>query len=74
MEREDEIKLIAYNIWEEEGCTDGNDCEHWYRAETIWEQQQQPAAEGIKAEAKQPVKRSTRTAAAAKRKSRKTSD
>lgn len=40
MEREDEIRLIAYNIWEEEGCLDGLDCEHWYRAETVWEQQQ----------------------------------
>ena len=41
MAKEDEIKLIAYNIWEEEGCVEGRDCEHWYRAELIWQQQRQ---------------------------------
>ncbi len=36
MAREDEIRLIAYNIWQEEGCVDGRDCEQWLRAEIIW--------------------------------------
>ncbi len=40
MGREDEIRLIAYSIWEEEGCLDGQDCKHWYRAEEIWENRQ----------------------------------
>ena len=44
MAREDEIRLIAYRIWEEEGCVDGQDCEHWFQAETIWEQDQKAAA------------------------------
>lgn len=38
MGREDEIRLIAYAIWEEESCPDGRDCEHWLMAEAIWEQ------------------------------------
>jgi hypothetical protein len=38
MGREDEIRLIAYRIWEE-GCPNGRDCEHWYKAEVIWNQQ-----------------------------------
>lgn len=42
MDKEDEIRLIAYNIWELEGCPDGKDCEHWFRAEVIWEQQRKP--------------------------------
>jgi translation elongation factor EF-Tu-like GTPase len=37
MGKEDEIRLIAYHIWEEEGCQDGYDCEHWFRAEALWE-------------------------------------
>lgn len=41
MPREDEIRLIAYNIWEQEGCINDRDCDHWYKAETIWEQQQE---------------------------------
>ena len=37
MDRDEEIRLIAYQIWEEEGCSHGRDCEHWLRAELIWE-------------------------------------
>jgi hypothetical protein len=42
MDREEKIRLIAYRIWEEEGCQHGRDCEHWQRAELIWETQNQP--------------------------------
>ncbi len=41
MARDDEVKLIAYNLWEQEGCASDRDCEYWYRAEAIWEQQHQ---------------------------------
>ena len=61
MGREDEIKLIAYKIWEEEGCLDGRDCDHWFRAEVIWEQQQ-----------KQKNVRPSTKATATKKKSQKT--
>ncbi len=37
MGKEDEIRLIAYGLWEEEGCPHGLDHEHWIRAEAIWE-------------------------------------
>jgi hypothetical protein len=40
MGREDEIRIIAYSMWEQEGCRDGHDCEHWLKAEMIWEQNQ----------------------------------
>lgn len=43
MSRESEIQLIAYRIWEEDGCCDGRDLEHWLRAEIVWEEQQKPA-------------------------------
>ena len=45
MGREDEIKLIAYRMWEEEGCPNGQDCEHWFRAEVIWNQKQDGGVE-----------------------------
>ena len=38
MGREDEIRLIAYQIWEDEGCAYGFDREHWMKAEAIWEE------------------------------------
>jgi DUF2934 family protein len=33
MDREDRIRQRAYRIWEDEGCPDGHDREHWDRAE-----------------------------------------
>ena len=42
MGKQDEIRLIAYDIWEQENCINGKDCEHWYQAEAIWERQQKP--------------------------------
>jgi translation initiation factor IF-2 len=47
MDREDEIRLKAYHIWEEEGCQDGHDCEHWFRAETLWEKERNTLVEPI---------------------------
>jgi hypothetical protein len=37
MDRENDIRIIAYHIWEAEGCPDGRDCEHWVQAELIWD-------------------------------------
>ena len=42
MVKEDEIRLIAYNIWEQDDCPNEKDWEHWFRAESIWEQQHKP--------------------------------
>jgi len=78
MGREEEIKLIAYRIWEEEGCIDGRDCEHWLRAEAIWElNQKEPVpskkksvAESAETKSKQVVKRNTKITGE-KRKSKK---
>jgi hypothetical protein len=44
MGRQDEIQLIAYHIWEEEGCCDGRDCEHWLKAEVVWREKQKGKA------------------------------
>lgn len=38
MGREEEIRLIAYKIWEEEGRPHGCDVEHWLKAEAVWEE------------------------------------
>jgi hypothetical protein len=62
MGREDEVRLIAYRIWGEEGCCDGHDCEHWFRAEVIWEQEQKNKAVSTdsKAKSKQTTKKAKR--------------
>jgi len=58
MGREDEVRLIAYSIWEEESCPDGHDCEHWFRAEALWEERQKGKDTGgsVKAKPRQVVK------------------
>ena len=43
MNREEGIRIIAYHIWEEEGCKcHGSDVEHWLKAETIWQEKNKP--------------------------------
>lgn len=69
MIQENEIRSIAYSIWQEEGCRDGHDCEHWLRAEVIWEQQQkqQVAGKSVKTESKKTIKQKAEVVAAKKR-------
>jgi hypothetical protein len=35
MEREEQIRRLAYTIWEREGYPEGRAVEHWLKAETI---------------------------------------
>ncbi len=44
MARDDEIRMIAYSIWDQEGRRDGHDREHWQKAEMIWESSQRTRA------------------------------
>jgi hypothetical protein len=49
MDRYEEIRLIAYQIWEEEGWVNGRELEHWTRAEQIWESRKpEPAIKSSK--------------------------
>ncbi|MBI2858219.1 MAG: DUF2934 domain-containing protein [Chloroflexi bacterium] len=52
MGREDEIRAIAYRIWEEEGRCDGNDLEHWSKAEAIWGEKRKTEAASVDTGAK----------------------
>lgn len=38
--REDEIRQIAYQLWLDEGCPHGRHLDHWFKAESIWREQQ----------------------------------
>lgn len=50
MDREEEIKQTAYQLWEQEGHPEGRDLEFWLRAEAVWqtqhEREQSPAPAG----------------------------
>ena len=47
MQREHEVRLIAYHIWEEEGRPAGHDLDHWLRAESLWRDEQDQMLEHI---------------------------
>ena len=43
MRNDDEVRAIAYHIWEEEGRPSGRDLDHWLKAEAIWNEREEPA-------------------------------
>ena len=45
MNRDEEIRQAAHKLWQEEGCPDGCDVEHWLRAKMIWEEINHPESE-----------------------------
>ena len=45
MNRDEEIRQAAYKLWQEEGCPDGYDVQHWLKAETIWLEEHRPQSE-----------------------------
>lgn len=50
MDREEEIRLIAYRIWQEEGCCHGRDLDHWFRANMIWQEHHNQASAAAETE------------------------
>ena len=43
--RDEETRQVAYKLWQEEGCPDGYDVQHWLKAETIWLEEHRPQSE-----------------------------
>jgi len=41
MSHDDELREIAYKIWEEEGRPDGQALDHWLKAEVLWDERQE---------------------------------
>lgn len=65
IDRNEEIRQLAYRIWQEEGCPDGRDVEHWLRAQMIWEEMNRPQSK--RKQSKAPEGRKTRQTQTTKR-------
>jgi hypothetical protein len=65
IDRNEEIRQLAYRIWQEEGCPDGRDVEHWLRAQMIWEEMNRPQSK--RKQSKAPKGRKTRQTQTTKR-------
>lgn len=37
---DEDIRQIAYQLWQDEGCPDGRHLEHWVKAESVWQARQ----------------------------------
>ncbi len=55
--KEDEVRLIAYSLWEQEGYPNGKDYEHWFSAESIWEEKQKPKSTSKNTSKAMPAKK-----------------
>jgi hypothetical protein len=42
MTRDEEIRQVAYRLWQEAGRPDGYDVQHWLEAEIIWLEEHRP--------------------------------
>ena len=42
VERHAKIRELAYRIWQEEGYPDGQEVQHWLKAEAIWQEKHRP--------------------------------
>ena len=43
--REEEIRQLAYRFWQEEGCPNGAELQHWLKAEATWLKEHRPTQE-----------------------------
>jgi hypothetical protein len=66
---DEDIRQIAYKLWQEEGCPDGRHLDHWFRAEVIWHARQE-ATQPDQQPRPKPKRTRKKTAAPAKTKSR----
>lgn len=57
--RDEEIRQLAYRLWQQEGCQNGDDGQHWLKAETIWLEEHRPKKEPKKSKSPQGRKGKT---------------
>lgn len=42
IDRDEEIRQLAYRCWQEEGCQNGAELQYWLKAEGIWLEEHRP--------------------------------
>jgi DUF2934 family protein len=54
--RDEEIRQLAYRLWQEAGCPEGNDIQHWLSAEALWLRDHRAPSDGKPAKGAKPRK------------------
>ena len=49
--REEEIRQLAYRLWQEAGCPEGIEAQHWLKAEAIWLEEHRAPSKAKRAKA-----------------------
>jgi Protein of unknown function (DUF2934) len=65
VERDAEIRELAYRLWQSEGYPHGYDVQHWLKAEAIWQEEHRPKSKPKRS--KPLTKRKSRKTSAAER-------
>jgi len=53
IEAQEQIRELAYRIWQAEGYPNGYDVQHWLKAEAIWQEKNRPKSQPKKSK---PIK------------------
>jgi hypothetical protein len=54
IDRDEEVRQLAYKFWQEAGCPNGADLQHWLKAEEVWRDNQGPENRTKPAKARKP--------------------
>jgi hypothetical protein len=54
IDRNEEIRKLAYRLWQESGCPNGSDLQHWLKAQELWQENHRPKTRTKAAKAKKP--------------------
>ena len=53
-DRDEEIRQLAYKLWQDAGCPNGTDLEHWLKAQELWQEKHHPKKRTKQSKAKKP--------------------
>jgi hypothetical protein len=56
---DEEVRQLAYRIWQEAGCPNGSDLQHWLKAKEVWQENHRSENQPKPSKARKP--RQTRT-------------
>jgi hypothetical protein len=62
IDRDEEVRQLAYRFWQEAGCPNESELQHWLKAEATWLQERSPKNESNPSKSRKGRKpRQTRT-------------
>ena len=54
IDRDEEIRQLAYKFWQEAGCPNGSDLQHWLKAQEFWQENHRSENQTKASKAKKP--------------------